>query len=67
MLSKATSTYNKTWGLGGPQQDANGNAIGTNQLIQIDYTGLALRSVTGERCRSYFSFGVTARGMPAGS
>ena len=42
VLSKATSTYNKTWGLGGPQQDANGNAIGTNQLIQIDYTGLTL-------------------------
>jgi hypothetical protein len=42
VISKATSTYNKTWGLGFPQQDAEGNFIDTNQLIQVDYTGLAL-------------------------
>jgi hypothetical protein len=42
VVSKATSTYNKTWGLGYPQVDAEGNAVGGNQLIQVDYTGLAL-------------------------
>lgn len=40
VLSKTTSTYAKTWGLGNYQQDSNGNQIGTNQLIQTDYTGL---------------------------
>jgi len=41
VLSKATTTYAKTWGLGYGQVDSNGNPIG-NQLICIDYTGLAL-------------------------
>jgi hypothetical protein len=41
VLSKATSTYAKTWGLGGTPQDNTGDpSAGTNQLIQIDYTGL---------------------------
>ena len=41
VLSKTTSTYAKTWGLGGTPQDITGNpGAGTYQLIQIDYTGL---------------------------
>jgi hypothetical protein len=43
VLSKTTSTYAKTWGLGGTPQDNTGDPLsGTYQLIQIDYTGLAL-------------------------
>ena len=39
--SKTTSTYAKTWGLGGTPQDITGDpGAGTYQLIQIDYTGL---------------------------
>jgi hypothetical protein len=42
VLSKATSTYAKTWGLGGTPQDISGDlSAGSYQLIQIDYTGLA--------------------------
>jgi hypothetical protein len=42
VLSTTTSTYAKTWGLGGTLQDITGNAgSGSYQLIQIDYTGLA--------------------------
>jgi hypothetical protein len=42
VLSKASSTYAKTWGLGGTPQDISGDpGAGTYQLIQIDYTGLA--------------------------
>jgi hypothetical protein len=42
VLSKATSTYAKIWGLGGTPQDISGDpGAGTYQLIQIDYTGLA--------------------------
>ena len=43
VLSKTTSTYAKTWGLGGTPQDSTGGpGARTYQLIQIDYTGLAL-------------------------
>jgi hypothetical protein len=43
VLSKTTSMYAKTWGLGGTPQDTTGDPLsGTYQLIQIDYTGLAL-------------------------
>jgi Na+-translocating ferredoxin:NAD+ oxidoreductase RnfD subunit len=43
VLSKTTSTYAKTWGLGGTAQDSTGDpGAGSYQLIQIDYTGLAL-------------------------
>jgi hypothetical protein len=43
VISKTTSTYAKTWGLGGTPQDVTGDpAAGSNQLIVIDYTGLAL-------------------------
>jgi hypothetical protein len=35
VLSQATSAYDKSWGLGGTAPG------GTNQLIFVDYTGLA--------------------------
>ena len=41
VLSKTTSTYAKTWGLGGTPQDVTGDpSAGSNQLIFVDYTGL---------------------------
>ena len=41
VLSKTTSTYSKTWGLGGTPQDITGDpTAGSYQVIQVDYTGL---------------------------
>jgi hypothetical protein len=41
VLSTSTSTYTKTWGLGGTPIDTTGEPIGNYQVIQVDYTGLA--------------------------
>ncbi|HEX3509330.1 MAG TPA: hypothetical protein VHW94_13155 [Candidatus Dormibacteraeota bacterium] len=42
VLSRTSSTYAKTWGLGGTPQDITGDpTAATNQVISIDYTGLA--------------------------
>jgi hypothetical protein len=42
VLSRTTSTYSKTWGLGGTPQDITGNPnAAANQVISVDYTGLA--------------------------
>jgi len=41
VLSRTTSVYAKTWGLGGSPQDlTNDPSAGNYQLIQVDYTGL---------------------------
>jgi hypothetical protein len=41
VLSKSTTSYAKIWGLGGTPQDITGDpTAATNQVIQIDYTGL---------------------------
>jgi len=42
VLSRTTSTYAKIWGLGGTPQDLTGDpTAATNEVISIDYTGLA--------------------------
>jgi hypothetical protein len=42
VLSRTSSTYAKIWGLGGTPQDITGDpTAATNQVISIDYTGLA--------------------------
>jgi len=41
VLSRTTSTYAKTWGIGGTLQDITGDPnAGSYQLIYVDYTGL---------------------------
>jgi len=41
VLSRTTSTYAKTWGLGGTPQDITGDpGAGSYRVIQVDYTGL---------------------------
>jgi len=41
VLSTSTTTYAKTWGLGCCPLDTTGEPVGDNQVIQVDYTGLA--------------------------
>ena len=41
VLSTSTSTYAKTWGLGGSPVDTTGEPIGDYAVIFVDYTGLA--------------------------
>ncbi|HSX80452.1 MAG TPA: hypothetical protein VLQ80_18015, partial [Candidatus Saccharimonadia bacterium] len=41
VLSTSTTTYAKTWGLGGSPVDTTGVSLGDYRVIQVDYTGLA--------------------------